>query len=137
MLRKLFRGGPGAPRWHHVYFVLAAFDLVTVLFSLTLTHNLMSIHERSVDTSRQWALRLGAITELSDLAQAANAPGNNVFDSGNVAIERPLRDAAVNSFNARLATIAQELNDNVTAEERAEISTALSQAAVSMTAMVA
>jgi signal transduction histidine kinase/ActR/RegA family two-component response regulator len=133
----MFHKRAGAPRWHHVYFVLAAFDLITVLFSLALTHNLMSIHERSVETSRQWSQRLGAITELSDLAQAANAPGNNVFDTGNVAVERPLRDAAVAAFNARLTAIARELNANVSAEERAEISHALGEAAISMTAMIA
>jgi signal transduction histidine kinase/ActR/RegA family two-component response regulator len=124
-------------RWHLVYYVLAAFDLITVLLSLLLTHNLMSIHERSVETSRHWAERLGAITQLSDLAQAANAPGNDVFDTGNVPVERARREAAVTAFDARLSSVAQELNASVSPGERAEISAALGEARVSMTAMVA
>ena len=132
-----FRTKGGVPRWHLVYFALAAFDLITVLLSLTLTHNLMNIHTQSVETSRAWAARLGAITELSDLAQAANAPGNDVFDSGDVRNERERRERAVTAFDSRLTEIAQELNANVDAGQRSDISRALSEARMAMTAMIA
>jgi|CXWL01.1.fsa_nt_gi signal transduction histidine kinase/ActR/RegA family two-component response regulator len=133
----LFRTKRNAPRWHLVYFALAAFDLVTVLLSLTLTHNLMNIHTQSVESSREWAARLGAITELSDLAQAANAPGNDVFDSGDVGAERARREQAVTAFDQRLAIIARELNANVNSQQRSDITRALSDARMAMTAMVA
>ena len=125
----------GVPRWHLIYFALAAFDLLTVGLSLALTHNLMTIHQQSVQTSREWAVRLGAITELSDIAQAANAPGNDVFDTGDVATARALRDAAVATFDARLAVVANELNANVAPTERRAVALALGDARHAMTAM--
>lgn len=136
-LRNIFsaRSKDGAPRWHLVYFALAGFDLLTVGLSLSLTHNLMTIHEQSVQTSRQWAVRLGAITELSDLAQAANAPGNDVFDNGDVTTARTLRNAAVTTFDARLALVASELNADVASSERHDVALALSDARQAMTAM--
>ncbi len=133
----LFRSKDGAPRWHLVYFLLAAFDLVTVLFSLSLTHNLMSIYSESVLTSREWAGRLGAITRLGDLAQETNAPGNDVFDSGDVAAERAQRDAALGRFNAQLHAVTAELNANTSETQSARIVGALGLTERAMDDMIA
>lgn len=36
------------PKWHYLYFVLAALDLIAVCAGLYLSHSIMSIYERSV-----------------------------------------------------------------------------------------
>jgi len=64
---KFLKGADGAPRWHYFYFALAAFDLITVASSLALTHNLMRIHEQSVERSAEWASKVKAIGGVAAL----------------------------------------------------------------------
>ena len=97
------RGAQRAPKWHIIYFVLAAFNILTLVSSLALSHKIMSIYRRSVDTNQQWADRLGQYAELGQLAAAVNAPGNNVFDSHDVAAEMVQRDRALAAFEEGLA----------------------------------
>ncbi len=133
----LFRATNGAPRWHLVYFALAAFDLLTVLISLTLSHTLMTMYSQSAETNRAWSGRLSAISELGDLAQAANAPGNDVFDNNDVPSERAKRDAALALFNTQLAAIQSELALGVTSDEQQRISTSLGATVRAMDDMIA
>ena len=68
----------GRPRsWHHLYFGLAFLDVVTVALGLWLSHQLVTIHVNSVSTSAVTA-------ELRRHAAAANAPGNDVFETGEI-----------------------------------------------------
>ena len=128
----LFHTRKGAPRWHLVYLALAAFDVLTVLISLSLSHNLMAMYARSAALNTEWAQRVSAIGTLGDLAQATNAPGNDVFDSKDVPLERGHRDTALADFNTHLATIQLDLDTKVGADERDRIGGAL---AVTQTAM--
>ncbi|MEQ1811108.1 MAG: ATP-binding protein [Terricaulis sp.] len=134
---RLFRMKDGVPRWHLVYFALAAFDLITVLLSLALSHNLMSMYARSAETNREWAERVSAINSLGDLAQATNAPGNDVFDNNDVAAERARRDRALTAFNAQLAGIQEELEAHVADTEAAQIVAALGATRRAMSDMIA
>jgi two-component system NtrC family sensor kinase len=80
------------PKWHLIYYALAAFDLVTVSGSLYLNHQIMGIYSESVEVNQRWANRLGELTKLGELAQKTNAPGNDVFDNRNTKVERVKRD---------------------------------------------
>ncbi len=134
---KLFRNKDGAPRWHLVYFALAGFDLLTILISLALSHNLMTMYAQSVDTNRVWASRIGSISQLGDFAQAVNAPGNDVFDTHDVPAERTNRDEALLQFGTRIAAIQSELAVGATEEERLRMSGMLGVTQVAMDEMVA
>ena len=103
-------------KWHYLYYLLAAFDLFTVSLSLSLNYQLMSIYTQSVAVNQDWAQRLQTYSELSQLAVAANAPGNDVFESGNVEAESQRLQQILNQFQGRLQAIKQELKTNV--EER-------------------
>jgi two-component system, NtrC family, sensor kinase len=116
----ILRGADGAPRWHYFYFALAAFDLVTVASSLALTHNLMSIHEESVERSNEWAGKVKAIGGMAALAQEVNAPGNDVFDSGNPALEKLRPDSASVRFNANLDTVKYDVTKGLTPAQQTE-----------------
>jgi signal transduction histidine kinase/CheY-like chemotaxis protein len=121
---------------HLVYFGLAAFDVLTISCTLFLSHQIMSIHERGVLTSRAWAERLGQITELGGLAQRTNAPGNDVFDTHDAGGERERRDAALAAFETHRLALLKDLQTAVPAEERAPIEAALAQTHTAMGDMV-
>ncbi len=125
-----------APRWHLLYFVLAAFDLLTVALSLTLSHHLMDNYEASVQTNSEWATRLRGITELASLAQVVNAPGNDIFDSRDVTLERARRDAAIARYNTGYAAVLADLQRNVSPAESAATLAALTQTRIAMAQMI-
>ena len=104
------------PGWQYLYFVLAAFDLITVCASLYLGHRFMRIYGDSVKTNHEWSRRLGSYADLAQLAAAVNAPGNDVFDSHDVAAESARMEAALARFNERLQTVRAESNSNVPPE---------------------
>ena len=89
-------------RWHHLYYLLAAFDLLTISFSLYLNHRLMDIHDDSVKVNQEWATRLNQFSDLAQLGGEVNAPGNDVFDSQNVEVESAQARKALIRFNEEL-----------------------------------
>ncbi|MBX7148553.1 response regulator [bacterium] len=87
--------------WYWLYFVLAAFDLVTIGISLFLNHQIMGLYQGSIDTNQQWSHRIEEYTQLQILGGKVNAPGNDVFDSRDVVSEQ-------NKANSSLTTFKQE-----------------------------
>ncbi len=70
-----------APRWHLIYYALAAFDIVTVVATLILSGSILAIYVNSVDESSVWASRAGDLSDLSLILVGVNTPGNDVFES--------------------------------------------------------
>ena len=97
------------PKWHLLYYVLAALVTLTICGSLYLNHSVRQIYQESVAVNQEWAQRHSRLLELAQLAQDVNAPGNDVFDDHDVEKERPLRDAALAKFEAALVQLRQEL----------------------------
>lgn len=75
-------------RWYHFYFILAMFDVLVIVASLTLYHSTLVSYRTSLDSlaeideAQQWlaSLRL-SVTQL-------NAPGNDVFATRLIEDER-------------------------------------------------
>ena len=101
------RGKP--PKWRYVYFLLAAFDLVTVSAGLYLNHRIMGIYLASVEVNRVWAERISAYSHLGELAGDVDAPGNDVFDTRDVRKEFIRMGAAVKAFDLDLEKQRREL----------------------------
>ena len=97
------------PRWHLLYFVLAAFDLVTVSISLSLNHKLMDVYEQVVMSNQEWANRQGLYSELGELASKTNAPGNDVFSNKDVPRESDRLDDRFLEFRQKLAEARADL----------------------------
>ncbi|MGE3174741.1 MAG: response regulator [Planctomycetota bacterium] len=96
----------GMARWLKLYLLLAGFDIATVCASLLLSHTLVEIHTRSLDLQ-------GELSQLRQLAVAANAPGNNVFDNGDVdAAEADLHHAST-AFADALTAVARMVPGDV------------------------
>ncbi|HET6976483.1 MAG TPA: response regulator [Pyrinomonadaceae bacterium] len=98
-----------SPKWHRVYYLLAAFDVVIVLMTLVLNYQILHIYELSAKASQQWTERRNDMDELGKLASAVNAPGNNVFDSHDVAAESGAMSAALAVFNQHLTDSRKEV----------------------------
>jgi predicted membrane chloride channel (bestrophin family) len=101
------------PKWRYVYFLLAAFDLVTVSAGLYLNYRIMGIYLRSVEVNRVWAERISEYSHLGELAGAVDAPGNDVFDTREVKTEMVRMEAAVKAFELDLLKQRQELQANL------------------------
>jgi PAS domain S-box-containing protein len=124
------------PRWHLLYFVLAAFDLLTIGVSLSLNHRLMKAHTESLRVNQEWSERRNRLSELGQLAAAVNAPGNDVFDSRDVPAESARMRAALVQFDTALAARRRDLVDNVRDENGPKLLVYLDGVGTAMSNMV-
>jgi signal transduction histidine kinase len=124
-------------RLHHVYYLLAAFDLLTVCLGLFLINRVIEIYDESVAVNLVWAERLNDFSRLGELAAGVNAPGNDVFDSRDVEAESARLAQAVEAYGTRAAAVRRDLERDLTAPERAALLGAFEHAEPAMRQMVA
>lgn len=104
----VFRPGPAPAivqrrsRLHYLYYLLAAFDLVTVTLSLLLINQVAGSFEELVQVNEEWAARINDFAELSRLAASVNAPGNDVFASLDPTTESLRLDGALSRFHGKV-----------------------------------
>ena len=111
------------PKWHLLYYVLAAIVTLTICGSLYLNHSVREIYQGSVALNQEWAQRHSQLLELAQMAQDVNAPGNDVFDDHDADKQRTLRDTALANFETQLVQLRQELvSKPATSEVRSLIS---------------
>jgi PAS domain S-box-containing protein len=106
-------------KWHFIYYLLAAFNVLAISTSLYLTHRIMSLYTASVAENQEWGKRLDDYSELGQLAGAVDAPGNDVFESHNVEAEAVRMRTALGAFNERMAVLREDMQ-----AEREEAQTA-------------
>jgi hypothetical protein len=104
---------PRRLKWHHIYYLLAAFDLATISFSLFLNHQILSIYTESVALNQEWTERIGSYADLAQLVAAVNAPGNDVFDTQDVERESTRLDTAMREFDRALRAARTDLATSV------------------------
>jgi len=78
----------------------------------------MNIYTSSVEDNREWALHLGQLDELRELAGSVNAPGNNVFDTQDVAAEAKALTIQYHKFSEYLADIQKDFVNHSPPEPR-------------------
>jgi len=110
-----------APKWYLAYFLLAAFDLFTISGSLYLNHTIMGMFSESVSVNGEWANRLGELATLRVLAGETNAPGNDVFDSHDVARESSKLAMALQTFVQKRVNMEQELSRHLPPDKAAPL----------------
>lgn len=123
-------------RWIYAYFLLAAFDVLTVAFTLYLNHQLMGLYNESIEVNQQWAQRQGRYAELGELASETNAPGNDVFDSRDVKAEKARLEQSFQLFRSAMNEARADLASSVEAEFRPEISSSLEHVDDAMAGML-
>jgi PAS domain S-box-containing protein len=122
-------------KWYYIYFLLAAFDLVTVSAGLWLNHRIMGIYLESVEVNRVWADRVSAYSHLGELAGDVDAPGNDVFDTHDVTKESARMEVAVRAFDEAIREQRQELEADLDANSAAPLLALLDAISVARTQM--
>ncbi len=89
-------------QWHLLYYVLAAFNLLTVAFTLRLNHQMQGAFARSVEVSSAWERRLRDYGDLINTAQTVQARCNNVFVTRDPDRQRDEMRQAYSTFINRL-----------------------------------
>ena len=89
-------------QWHLLYYVLAAFNLLTVGFTLRLNHQMQEAFARSVEVSSAWERRLKEYGDLINTAQAVQARCNNVFITRDADRQRDEMRLVYTNFKTRL-----------------------------------
>lgn len=107
------RRNSSSPKWHRVYYLLAAFDVLIVLFGLFLNYQILHIYSESARVNHQWTERRNRVDDLAKLASAVNAPGNNVFDSQNVEAEQSAMFKALELFNRNINLVERDLLEQI------------------------
>ena len=96
MLQRAFRSS--RLKIHHIYFVLAMFDVMMILSSLYIGHRIARVHETSAEDTRQWAQSLGRFAELSELGAAVDGPSNDVLENHDQKGESIKAEASYQAF---------------------------------------
>lgn len=119
-----------------VYFALAAFDVLTICAALLLNHVVTTGFERSVQVSREWSAHLDSLLDMQHSAQMADAPGNDVFYSRNVGLERAREAAAAAQFDTQWNALAAHVGRQTAKDDEARLLAMLRQIRISMHAML-
>ncbi len=94
--------------WVYFFFVLAAFNLLTVCFSLILNHQLLNIQHQTVEGNLAWVDQLKLCDVLAEKAAEVNNPANRLLHSHLVAAEAARSAAAMAHFNQVFSELARQ-----------------------------
>jgi len=108
------------PRWHRVYYLLAAFNVLVVLLGLFFSHHTLRIHNESIQVNQQWVEQRTRVRELGTLAGAVYTVGNDVFDSHDEEREAARTQAALQLFNGRAAVFEEGLLAQIEASDESD-----------------
>lgn len=122
-------------KWHLVFYVLAMFDVAVVLLGLLLNHQIVDTFDASVVASDRWDRSLSEYLQLGYLATAANAPGNDVFATGDLVGEGRRLAIAVGRFNNQLKRVRSGNLQHSDATVQRALNSSLDRAGKSMEAM--
>jgi signal transduction histidine kinase len=93
-----------ARRWHwsYYYFVLAVFDLVVIGASLALYDRILESYQESLSSITVIEKKQGELAELRACLLELNAPGNDIFESRDVSLERSRFEESYPRLTGRL-----------------------------------
>ena len=97
----------------------------------------MEIYSESVVINQRWADRLASFSDLGQVASDVNAPGNDVFDTRDVAAETKRRDEALAVFHRQIEAARADLMDSVALGQAAPLLDRLEAVSSAMTDMSA
>jgi signal transduction histidine kinase len=106
-----------------------------VAISLTVNGHVQNSIVRVVTASEFWAPKFREVSTLGILITAVNAPGNEVFNDGDVAGARARMATAQDSLDRQLALLRRSLPDGLRPADSAEVHADLDHVGVGVEAM--
>ena len=103
-------------QWPVIYYLLAAFDILTVSASLYLNLRITDMYVHAVASGQDWAQLLADASALEDLIGAMNSAGNDVFDSKDPDLEVSRLVPARTGARERVAALRNDLMATLAAE---------------------
>ena len=100
----LKRGKRTRHRWHYLYYLLAAFNLLTMTYSMYLNSKMHAAFNESVSYGKKWHARFEGFNELLDLAMRIKVPMDRLFQTGDVGRARSDMHVANLRFNNHLGS---------------------------------
>lgn len=107
-------------RIHHVYFLLAAFDLAAVGTGLYLSHRMQEILAANISSTVEWGALQNTISDVRRAAATANAPGNDIFATHDLVNELGKWDTQFEAFEHKLEDMKHQVQRRIPADRRAE-----------------
>ncbi len=107
------------PRLHVLYVSLVVLVLAIVGSSVLVSFRLLKSYTDSVDRNQEWEDRSAGYRGLQRAAEAVDAPGNEVFESHDVAHERARFDSATVQFDRAMSVVRTELDRDVPSDTEA------------------
>ena len=107
----LKRGERTRHRWHYLYYLLAAFNLLTVSYSMYLNHRMHAAFTESVSYGQEWHARFEGFTELFDYAVRIKVPLDRLFQDGDATRARADMRVAFVRFNDQLGERLRDLTE--------------------------
>lgn len=114
-------------RIHHIYFLLASFDVAAVGTGLYLSHHMNGMIAANVAANVEWGKLQNDITAVRRVAADANAPGNDLFISNDLDTELASWDTQLEALETRIEAMKRRALKSVPAEHRPETTAHLEQ----------
>lgn len=124
-------------KWHRFYYLLAAIDLATIIFSLSLTHRILDMHSHSISVNTTWLERAERYEKINEMAALTNAPGNDVFDSHDVATEKKRLQESLALFKSLIKVEFEDILSLSNVSESTLLASNLKNVDLAMDQMVA
>ena len=115
-------------RWYRLAYVLASINLVTILISFSVTRLLLDSYENSILANQLWTQRIIQFSKLTNLANAVEAPGREVLESGAIDFESDRLRKAVQAYLDGSQTVRRSLSENGLSEDARLLAMQLRQA---------
>jgi PAS domain S-box-containing protein len=113
--------------WPVIYYLLAAFDILTVCISLYLNYSVTGLYVEAVASSQEWGQLLADDLALERLAAEVNDAGSDAFDSHDAAAGSKRMRTAQTAFAERVAALRKDLAASAPAGGAAALATGLAE----------
>jgi signal transduction histidine kinase/DNA-binding response OmpR family regulator len=96
--------------WFKLFCALGALQVFALASNFALTQSLSAGFAGSIQGNTDLALRRGGFERMRTLTAEINGPGNDIFQSGNVALERARLGRAAKKFDAFVTKFRDEID---------------------------
>jgi diguanylate cyclase (GGDEF)-like protein len=114
-------------RVHHVYYLLALFDVATVTIGLVVTHLVVGTLSQTVQSHLDWSAIHTKVVELRAVAGRIIAPGNDVFATRDPNAEMHRFGDAIEAFAPAYSAVVRAAASEIEAQAWVEFRQALGQ----------